>query len=286
MKTATDLRQEIRESLELLPAFPRVITDILSALDDESASMALLAEHIKHGPVLTGRILSAAARGGQPRELPEDSGVFEAVMFLGVEKTREVAIAASMGNFNHQLGRKRHHVEHGLAVGICAQELGMRHGVSPEHAMLAGLLHDLGYIWLTFAYPQRNGLAGAMAEMDLEFRLQTEKKLFGLDHAEIGEVIARTWQLPEDICQAIARHHDLTAPLDRPLTAVIQLAETIVTCLDLTPFPDSMVTGVSPEAVAALDFDWQEEAQDLFGRVEARFKHARSRWLLPSEQDQ
>jgi HD-like signal output (HDOD) protein len=43
---------------------------------------------------------------------------------------------------------------------------------------------------------------------------QYEDKCYGMDHARVGCQLAKTWLLPEEICQAVLHHHDYPHLLD------------------------------------------------------------------------
>jgi putative nucleotidyltransferase with HDIG domain len=83
-----------------------------------------------------------------------------------------------------------------------------------DDVYVAGILHDLGQIIVTYLHPE------AMEQME---RFCHEKNIpsrilehfsFGLHHADIGALIARKWNFPEQLVQGIRYHHDpLVAPM-------------------------------------------------------------------------
>lgn len=65
----------------------------------------------------------------------------------------------------------------------------------PDAALLAGLLHNIGKLYLYVRFDSHAGDAGS-APVPIA--------LLTAWHARIGSAIARNWQMPESLCQAIA----------------------------------------------------------------------------------
>jgi HD-like signal output (HDOD) protein len=73
----------------------------------------------------------------------------------------------------------------------------------------ASLLHDIGkLILLRHMTPEGfHVLERAQEEAGFSQR-EAEKAILGVDHAELGGLIARHWQLPETIVRGITYHHN------------------------------------------------------------------------------
>jgi HD-like signal output (HDOD) protein len=114
---------------------------------------------------------------------------------------------------------------HSLAVGMTSRALAeAAPGVSlrGEEAFVAGLLHDVGQLILDDLVDRTLGKRPiAIAE---------EIAAGGLDHAALGELIARDWNISEQIAIAIRHHHDLGAGAEHGSgAACVALAEVICT---------------------------------------------------------
>lgn len=80
--------------------------------------------------------------------------------------------------------------------------------IRPDVAYTFGLFHDCGIPLLMKRFPQtREVLAEANASEELSFT-QVEEKYLGTNHAVVGYFLARRWQLPADVTEAILHHHD------------------------------------------------------------------------------
>lgn len=84
-------------------------------------------------------------------------------------------------------------------------------GFHAEDAYTFGLFHDCGIPVLIMRFPQYKEVLGhANRNTQTEFTA-IEESLVQTNHALVGSALARSWWLPEDMCQAIRHHHDLNA---------------------------------------------------------------------------
>jgi HD-like signal output (HDOD) protein len=82
-------------------------------------------------------------------------------------------------------------------------------GVSCDDAYTVGLFHDCGTPVLMQKYP------GYLKDIDEMSRISgnicvAENLRYSTTHAVVGNLLARNWLLPLNICRAILRHHDIT----------------------------------------------------------------------------
>lgn len=265
--------EDVLASLPRLPAFPGIILRILETIDDENSSMTVLVNHLQRDPVIAGRVLSAANRSSQygHRTL---GGISAAVSFIGQRRVREIVLTTSLADFTRQSRNSLFFWEHSLAVGICTQELAREFSLSADHALVAGLLHDIGKLWMSHLHPERHQEVVDRIEKQPRPLCEIERNVFGLDHCQIGELVARHWGLPEEITEAIARHHHPDTPALGKLAAITHVAEAISNGLDLPWRNDNQVNELSSRALRILGLDWTANASDLFGRMNARFRFA------------
>jgi len=92
-----------------------------------------------------------------------------------------------------------------------------------DRLLVTALLHDIGKLVLMHAYPgyprQVHGPARTPEE-----RLHNERRELGVDHALVGGVLARRWNLPNSVASAIERHHADDAAGD---AALVRLADMV-----------------------------------------------------------
>ncbi len=88
------------------------------------------------------------------------------------------------------------------AADRIAQELGLD---NRDDLLVAALLHDVGKLVLSRAVPAYTGASDR--SVTPEARSQRERHAWGLDHASLGGLLIRRWELPDKLAAAVAAHH-------------------------------------------------------------------------------
>lgn len=273
-------RDEVIERAAELPAFPRIVVEILATLDDPDASINLLADHIKHDPVITARVLSMAnSAAAKTRRQSMVRDVFTATSLIGIGRVRETTLTARVGHFvAGAVGRDggTGFWQHCVAVGVCSEELALHVALHTpgDMALVAGLLHDIGQLWMSRFRPRtsKETWDDAMGHtMGID---AAERGHFGVDHGTIGAWLAEHWQLPGPVIEAIRHHHDAGPEREEPLVPLLHVAEVLSNALDLGGRAENRVTYISSSACSRLGLSWDDKALQLFGRIEARSAHA------------
>lgn len=109
-----------------------------------------------------------------------------------------------------------------------AQELANGHSASVNiyEAFMAGILANVGRTYMMIKKAAEYKVVMNRVEMGTNL-IKAEKDMFGIDHAEVGAMMANRWNLPERIVQAIQNHHasgSVPDPLDRVVILATQLA--------------------------------------------------------------
>jgi putative nucleotidyltransferase with HDIG domain len=269
--------EAVLASCDKLPAFPRVVTQILATLDDPDAGLNTLAAYIEHDPVITARVISLSNRASHSRRQDEHiNDVFTAISLVGLTQVRQTVLMTSLVGFLEGVASARYFWEHSAVVGVASIELASHApgAVHRDMALIAGLLHDVGQLWLVRFYPTEFAQARAESQASGRAIDVCEREVFGVDHAQIGAWLVQNWGFSAEVVEAIAKHH---APIDDPcppLVAVVHIAEVLSHALDVTANKDNHVTFLSTPACQTLGLEWDDSAQTLFGRIEARSRHA------------
>lgn len=265
---------EIIDRASLLPAFPAVVNEILQTLDDDNATLGALIHLVSRDPVITARVLSianSAVMAGRTQRDLRDMQV--AVSLIGLSKVREIVLGVSLAEFSRESRMSNYFWEHSLAVGVAAQELA-RHGhFSADYALVGGLLHDIGQLWMARFYPLEFQMVRMALHNEPEVDvLAAERRYFGIDHCAIGRTLALSWHLPTSVISAIQHHHDAQPPADK-LVAAVHVAEAIANALDLAHHEEARVVNLSESACDLLEIDWKDDLNYLFGKIEARTRY-------------
>ncbi len=129
---------------------------------------------------------------------------------------------------------------------------------APDEAYTLGLFHNCGIPLMLTRFPGYMAvLEEAYASVDAATRItDIENRLLNTNHAVVGYFVARSWKLPQHLCEAIANHHNALAlfndewsdPQVKTLLAILKMAEHICTC--------HRMLGDQPE-----DHEWDAVAQ-------------------------
>ena len=279
-------RQRVLDTRDTLPAFPLVVTQILHTLDDPEGSLNLLTRQVETDAVVAARVISLCNRAGTAQGRAAVSDVFTALSLVGMAKVREAALTIKLASFMQDFmpadaAALEYYWSHSLACAVCGVEVAhyTHADVSVDASLIACLLHDVGQLWLQRFEPL--GLKAAMLaaeQRDVEIDV-AEREIFGVDHATIGSWLAQAWGLSDNICQAIACHHAPASGLPEPLVAVVHVAEVLNHALNLSHARLSHVRAISEDCCALLGMDWGDDSRSLFGRIEARSRHAFAPYL-------
>jgi len=229
MPIAVVMQREVEAAIKALQPLPRAVMRLVELLESETATLGEVETLLKAEPVLCGKVLQIAnsAYYGLPRAV---SSVYQALMLLGVHAVRGIVLgvaAASTLRGNRVVSSvERELWRHSVTVASNAQRIARacRWGQRvAEDAYIAGLLHDIGAMFLAARF---SGVYHSLIRAD-EDRLSVERELFGYDHADIGAMIAEHWKLPERIVRVIGEHHAPCLPEGdiRLLTAAVMQAD-------------------------------------------------------------
>jgi HD-like signal output (HDOD) protein len=244
MQTAAGLLKKFTTAKTL----PHIAIKLTKLISDENSTMQDFEKMIKMDPTLVLRILRGANSPyfGLRQKV---NSISRAVVVIGINNLRNMIVTEGLKDIFKERKRKSTFSRnrlwlHCAAVSICSQMIMERiFGLNGEDAFLCGILHDIGMIVEDQAAPDL--FFQVCNTYDAKSRSITdyEKEIIGTDHCIIGYLLAKDWQLPVGVQEGIHHHHktlDQFSPSS--LTAVIQLAEYIVSQLDYTAIPGMNAT--------------------------------------------
>ncbi len=226
----TSIRKIISEIDSLAP-ISQIMHQVLSLSKDPKRSMSDIADVIVYDPIITASLIKTcnSAYFALPRKV---DSVKDAIVLLGLNRVIDLVLIKSVSENlkKAQAGYGLHEGElwrYSVTSAIMARDLAERKRVSDIQLIFtASLLKDIGKIILD------RFVAGAIDRIDALVRDQkysfheAEKEVIGLDHAELGGLIAEKWNFSPKMTYIIANHHvtDLSA-LEDFETAIVYLSE-------------------------------------------------------------
>lgn len=264
MNSFQDEIQEKLKDIERLPSFPSVVQKVLKLLKDPEVEFKNLTREIIRDPGLTADIirLSNSAYYHPPREI---RSIEEALKILGLNTLKEIIfVAAARGILKQPVeGYKlesKDMWQHSLAVGYLAMHICTKLGlkqVPRDVAFTAGLMHDCGKIVLAstfrkaFLYIQQEHLNNPR----LTF-IEIEKKILGYTHAEIGAILLKLWNFPEEFIDSVHNlYHPEHAKINSYLTSVLHIANWLALSAGIGIDTSGMHNNLSHFALQKLNLD-------------------------------
>ena len=121
------------------------------------------------------------------------------------------------------------------------------------------MLLDVGAALLRRNDPSRYAIVEQLARIPDESLVDAERRMFGVDHGEVGGFALDRLHFSRDFCTAVAEHHHLPMVRSSALARVLFLAELVAHMVDGSP-PESPLTlaaafeylGEDPEQAAVL----------------------------------
>jgi len=213
------------EALEVFPALAESRNRLMTLTAEERPSIGDMVRAIESDVALVIAIMRLANGFDSPKRGQVDSVVL-AVEVLSSGSVHQLATNAETFEF-FERGKKWDAAPerfrlHAVAVQRAADRLAAAAGYKHrDRLLITALLHDIGKLVLMHAYPgypkQVHGPARTPEE-----RLHYERRELGVDHALVGGVLARRWNLPKAVASAIERHHADDAQGD---AAFVRLAD-------------------------------------------------------------
>ncbi|HEY6731307.1 MAG TPA: HDOD domain-containing protein [Solirubrobacterales bacterium] len=202
----------LAEAFEAVERFPVLLESrerVIAAATAETVRIGEIIEAVESDVSLAISVLRHANRGGLVA-----GGVASVPAALEVLKPAGVlALAGTAPSFDFfessggwELKPERFRV-HSLATQRAADRIGRVVGwAERDELAIAALLHDVGRLVISRLHPGYKVYFDAISRTP-EQRLREEREQLGIDHALVGGVLARRWNLPARIAVAIERHH-------------------------------------------------------------------------------
>jgi putative nucleotidyltransferase with HDIG domain len=203
----------IRQARELEP-LPASTIRLAGLVSSENVDLDEICEVITYDQALTLALLRAANSAAHAG-VSDVSQVYEAVFRLGAAHVLALALAANTGKL-----LKKHLPAYGLDEGalwrhsvaaVTAAESLAKYAAEdlPPETFTAALLHDVGKLVMGRFISASDIETIHRARIEGGLDLQTaERQVMGMDHAELGGIIALHWKLPERIIKGITYHHN------------------------------------------------------------------------------
>jgi HD-like signal output (HDOD) protein len=264
----SSLAKELSSGRVELPSFPDAAARTQQVLSDDTVTSERIARVVGSDAGLAGRVLTMANstllhRGGSPI-----TDLKVAVARIGHDNIRAAALAYANAQLRRapDLAHIRAQLERcwqdGVRVAALTHAMAKEtRGIRSDEALLAGLLHNIGKIYIIARAPK----AGA---------LQVDDPMVRDWYPGIGTALIENWKLPEAIAQAVGgqldlqrTHEDEPADLQDLLIVAVAVAEQMTnnTADDaaMAKLPAAAALGLTDSALVRIMLESQTEMEML-----------------------
>ena len=202
----TELAQEVSGGKVELPSFPDVAVRVRKVLADEQVSNEQIARIVGSDAGLAARVLTLANSAALNRAGKAIGDLKTAINRIGHNNVRTAAVAfaiaqlrraSELRNIAPQLERVW---QEATMVAALSYSIGSRCQINADESMLAGLLHNVGKLYILARANRHGGLFSepvALAQIQRDW------------HANVGKAIVENWGFPEHISEAIGEHENI-----------------------------------------------------------------------------
>ncbi|MBQ9538362.1 MAG: HDOD domain-containing protein [Treponema sp.] len=279
MEDFASLSKKFVNLIEGLPEFPENITAINRLINDPDSSMTDIARKISNDVSLTGELLKLVNSAAFALATP-CSSIDEAVKFTGIRGIRNLLF--SVGSMQALMvesdPKKKALWDHSYRVAFYAYTLARSYFHAPEDKHLVedsyvcGLLHDMGkIIFVTATADIYEKMSKLCAEKDISTDL-FERMVAGVNHGEVGALVAQKWNFPDAIIEVIRYHHDTASASDKrkKLTCLIHFADL------LAHYSEGIIDWSNFETDELKLFSITDEVQvkELSEKMDAQFRNS------------
>lgn len=199
------IKETLRREVSGLPTVSTASLNLLRLLQDSQSNSGEVTALVSTNPAFSAKVLRTvnSAYFGQAEKV---TAIGRAITLLGYNNVRSLLVEDMVNNTIPAVrgDDRQRHVRlwsHSAVVSVCAGHLGRSLFALPEYALgTMGLLHDIG----KYLFPLLEKMGDPAPDLPAVIR---EDRQYHINHAAIGAVIARKWQLPDAVADTIEHHH-------------------------------------------------------------------------------
>jgi putative nucleotidyltransferase with HDIG domain len=232
LDTLSTLTRTIVEGVNSLPRFPENILKVQALIDDPLSEMNMIASVISRDPAMTADLIKIVNSAAYMQIKRVDS-IGEAVKILGIKGIKNLLYSyGTQKILGDNTPDKKKLWGHAYQTAFYAYNLVLNfkknHDILDD-VYVAGILHDMGKIVFSQLHPDLSNKIQTFCLEKVIPQTLFENIASGMNHAEIGALIAEKWNFPENLVTAIRYHHAPSdTETDRALVEAVYLANLFV----------------------------------------------------------
>ncbi len=231
--------EQILKIAESLPPFPEVVWKVLPLVRSMAPAGEIEAV-IKLDPVTTAKVLNLSQSPAFGSRKSRIDSLRDAILTLGQQQLIQLIMTASSARYYAGKAEGYDLVEgelweHSVAVALMSEMVARTIGANNTPTVyMAALLHDIGKNVLNrFVKSFYSSILELVTEKKITF-LEAERQALGVDHQQLGGIIATNWRFPPEIIASIAHHHDPQELKEhKDVASIVYVANRMVSALGI-----------------------------------------------------
>jgi HD-like signal output (HDOD) protein len=226
------LAAELSKGKVELPSFPDIALRVRKVLSDENVSQDMVVRVVGSEPALAARVMQIANSAALNFSGKAITELRTAIARMGFNMVRSAAIAFAMSQLKKQDALKGLEKplddlwKRSAAVAAMSHAVARRYSkVNPDTALLAGLLHGIGQLYILTRSAQHPGLFANQAVYAGIVRDW---------HSAIAKALLENWEMADEVVEAVSNFEDMerehTGPVD--LTDVVTVGNLLAAFKD------------------------------------------------------
>ncbi len=262
----SDIKSIIKK-IDALKPVPQVVNKVMAIDQDPDSSMSDLSKVIVYDTAVTANLLKVANSAYFGMSGKIDS-VHQAIVYMGMSQVIDLVMLAAV---SEDLKRAQEGYDldedelwkNSVSSALIARELAEKKKLTNNNLIFtAALLKDIGKVILSQYVGDSYGKINTLvAEKGFTFR-EAEKEVIGIDHADLGAVVAETWKFSPKMVEIIRNHHHPDESLESYLeTAIVYMADTLCMMMGIGVGSDGLAYRFHHDVVKRLELtqrDFQE----------------------------
>ncbi|MDE2305329.1 MAG: HDOD domain-containing protein [Gammaproteobacteria bacterium] len=239
-----------------LPVLPSVVMQVMSLDSTDPGYFEDLVRIAEQDPTFAIRLLRVANAANSSPTKPILT-VRQAAIRIGSRECAGLITAMAVSKvFVPRTVAQRNLWVHSVQTAVASRtisKLMIRRTVAPDHAYVAGLIHDIGRFVMFESAAQDLQRVDETHWHSPQEMIDNERALLGYDHVRVGALICRRWNMPASFLELVQLHHQYDLPRPTSLEAsadlvrVVQMADLLSVKLMLSPD----IVGMDPADLTA-----------------------------------
>jgi putative nucleotidyltransferase with HDIG domain len=266
--------QSVIKKIDGLKPISQVASKVMSIAEDPKTSMSDLSKVIIYDTAVTANLLKVAnsAYFGLPEKV---DSVHQGIVLMGMDQVANLVLLSTSGE-NLQTAQQGYDLEAGdlwkysVSSALIAQKLAEKKRIKETHLIFtAALLKDIGKVVLNqYVKDSFDNINALVTKQNYTFR-EAEKEVIGIDHAELGGMVAENWNFSPKMVEIIRHHH---RPQESSIcefeSSIVYMADTICMMMGIGVGSDGLAYRFHRKVVESLELTERDFEKIIAGFAE------------------